>query len=272
MTENASRNIVYRSDEIARFYGANRDAWEGFYPSERWVFEQVAARRADGLGDGLSGGLGGVLDVGCAAGGLGHALAQRRLLTNYTGIDINPQAIEAAGRKGVPMGVTHAFIAGDLLEARDLDGRAFDTVFSLSCVDWNVELERMIDRCWELVAPGGTFILSVRLTDGPGVTDMTRSYQYVAFGDDMPEDAEKAPYAVLNVSDMIGLLSARDPMPSHILGYGYWGPPSRMARTPFQSVVFAVFALTRPRGQDDQPADQPVLELRLPWSVWRRQT
>ena len=260
MTVAASRNIVYRSEEIARFYGANRDTWDAFYRSERWVFQRVATGRTSGLGS--------VLDVGCAAGGLGRALAERELLTNYTGIDINPQAIEAANRVGGPESTPHTFIAGDLLEAREFDGRVFDSVISLSCVDWNVELDRMIDRCWELVAPGGTFILSMRLTDGPGIADIAESYQYVAFGDEVPENAETAPYVVLNVSDTIALLSGREPAPSHILGYGYWGPPSRMARTPFQSVVFAVFAVTRPGGQDDDLSDQPLLDLRLPWSVW----
>src|SRR5438132_1104500 len=83
-----SENINYRTSNIARFYAEHRRRWDEFYPSERWIFERVASDHGQ---------IGRVLDVGCAAGGLGDALAERfDSLQSYTGIDINVTAVESA--------------------------------------------------------------------------------------------------------------------------------------------------------------------------------
>lgn len=101
-----------------------------------------------------------MLDVGCAAGGLGAALSERQALASYTGVDISDQAI-AAARVRVPLSVPARFIAGDILDLSDLGRTAFDTVVSLSCADWNVETGRILERCWSLVAPRGRFVPSL---------------------------------------------------------------------------------------------------------------
>lgn len=237
-------NISYRSTGLAKYFSGYRDKWTDFYPSERWIIERVAAE---------SKGLGRVLDVGCASGGLGRALAGRKLLRSYAGVDINPQVIEAAaGAKAAPRGAR--FVCGDIVAAGTFRGEAFDTVFNLSCADWNVETSRIIGASWRKVAPGGTFVISLRLTGGKGVNDARRSYQIAA--------GERANYAVFNAGEAIGLLAGL-PGAGRVLGYGYWGKPSKTATTPFKKLVFAVFAVTK--GKENLAA--PSMELRLPLSL-----
>lgn len=235
-------NVPYKSAGLAKYFSGYRDKWADFYPSERWVIERVAAE---------SKGLGRVLDVGCASGGLGRALAGRGLLRSYAGVDINPQVIEAAAKAKAPRA---RFVCGDILAARTFRGEAFDTVFNLSCADWNVETARIIGASWRKVAPGGTFVISLRLTGGKGVNDARRSYQVAA--------GERANYAVFNAAEAIGLLAGL-PGAGRVLGYGYWGKPSRTAVTPFTKLVFAVFAVRK--GKEDRAV--PSMELRLPLSL-----
>ena len=60
----ANKNIAYRTNQISEYFSANRWKWDEFYPSEKWIFGQVAgSKRA----------MDRVLDVGCAAGGLASA-------------------------------------------------------------------------------------------------------------------------------------------------------------------------------------------------------
>ena len=70
----------------------------------------------------------------CACGGLGLALKEKFNVTNYTGIEINPQAIEIAKK----LNNEAKYINVDILETRqdDIRPNSYDYVFSLSCVDW----------------------------------------------------------------------------------------------------------------------------------------
>ena len=221
-------NIVYTSKQIADFYGNNRRKWDDFYPSERWVFERIAGEK-EGLGD--------VLDVGCACGGLGLALQDRVPLRSYSGIDINADAIAEARNKSKLL-VPSLFIAGDILQA-DIQGE-YDTVVSLSCADWNIETAAIIKACWDRVKTGGYFVISLRLTTGQGVNDIQRSYQQINFSgkDQTPEIAN---YVVFNFKEALGIMHALTPAPALIGAYGYLGSPSSTAVTPFDAIVFAVF-------------------------------
>jgi SAM-dependent methyltransferase len=252
-----SKNIAYQSDRIAAYYAANRRLWTDFYPSERLVFERVATER---------GALGRLLDVGCAAGGLGEALATRfTSVVAYTGIDINHQAINAAhvgtGRLAVPS----EFIVGDICDCSDLAGRTFDLVTALSVADWNVDAQGILAACWDHVAPGGHLVVSLRLTTAAGVRDMRRSFQYIWFEPTpVPADAERAPYNVFNVAEATAWLSGQTPKPDKILIHGYWGKPSQTARTPYERLIFSVVALRKPR---EQAAGEAAIEIDLPHDV-----
>ncbi len=242
----SSGNIEYTSPNIEAFYRSHRIRWDQFYQSERVVFEQI------GLGAGSA-----VLDIGCGCGGLGLALREKFGVTNYTGVEINKQAADTA-RSVYPLG---RFIAADILAPPSglLGEGSFDMVASLGCIDWNLEFESMLRAAWRYVKPGGYVLSSYRLTTGPGINDMTRSFQHINF--DGKKEGETAPYVVLNAGELVAMLKALDP--SLLRGFGYAGPPSASAVTPFEEVVFCVIAAQKRAGETAPTA----LALDLPASV-----
>jgi len=241
-------NIRYNTVCIADYYASNRNRWSDFYESERWIFEKIAGPERN---------MGRILDVGCAVGGLGCALRERFSVTEYTGVDINRQAIEIAnsGKSSHPMD-NACFIYGDILEMKTLPAEGFDNVFSLSCADWNIRTRDIVNECWRYVAKGGHFILTLRLTAEASVSDLSKSYQYICFGDETEgcmEEYEKAPYVILNIHEAITMLSQLDPKPSGIIAYGYYGKPSPSARTVYDRLCFTALAVTKMDGGDQYP-------------------
>ena len=139
-------------------------------------------------------------------------------------------------------------------------------VTNLSCSDWNIETNAITRACWKHVAPGGSLVISLRLTDGPSLNDFSRSYQYIQYDGEALGTEEKANYVVFNVHDALSMLGSMSPQVSHVLGYGYWGAPSKVAVTPYARLVFAVFAVTKARVP--VAATGPTSELHLPLSLW----
>ena len=80
-----NRNITYRTKEIAEYFSTNRIKWDQFYDSERNILEQIGISSSHRI-----------LDIGCGCGGLGLVLKEKFGTTNYTGIEINPSAVESA--------------------------------------------------------------------------------------------------------------------------------------------------------------------------------
>lgn len=224
-------NIHYKTEAIGQFYKTHRTSWDQFYKSEKIIFSRLS------LGASTR-----VLDIGCGCGGLGLALREQYGLTDYTGVDINRQAIHAA----VEMNPSARFLATDILDAppHELHEESFDLVVSLSCIDWNIEFDQMLKKAYQYVKPGGYFLASFRLTDREGVNDFSRSYQFINF--DGKREGEKAPYVVINGHDLLMRLMALQP--SEILGYGYWGQHSATAVTPFERICFAVVAVRKGAG------------------------
>jgi SAM-dependent methyltransferase len=244
-----NRNIVFKSSEIQAYYSCNRSSWEEIYPSEKWVFTKLAGEQKF-LGD--------VLDVGCACGGLGVALSEQFHLRSYTGVDIHQEAIAWAKRERT-LPVPTTFMAGDILEL-NLE-RTFDLVTSLGCADWNVESSKIIEACWQRVNVAGHLVVSLRLTSGPGVNDINRSYQAINFSG-RETDPELAIYVVFNFSEILRLMQSLKPKPALIGAYGYWGKPSPMAVTPFERLIFAVFYLKKGAGEAE-PHTQAEFNLPL---------
>ncbi len=239
-------NIAYQTDSLRDYYSNNRNTWDQFYPSERWVFERVLGSANAGQH---------VLDIGCATGGLAHALSERYPIKKYTGVDINPGVIEFAKHDESHQGKGRSFFCGDVcdpqissfLREENLEAGAYSDVISLGCADFNIEPMKIISSCWEQVRPGGNFILSLRMTSGAGVNSIEQSYQYISFSSDgANEDEEKANYAVFNFQEAMSIFTSLSPTPSALLGYGYWGAPSIAARTPYEQILFSVFSLRKP--------------------------
>lgn len=239
------RNIKYLSPEIANFYKSHRCSWNEFYLSERTIFEAVAKRQNMNFGT--------VLDVGCAAGGLAYALSERFHMVSYLGIDINEQAINVAKERPSNKMNNFAFKCGDIVELYQ-NMKPFDTVFALSCADWNINTRGIINSCWKLVKPQGHLIISLRLTPHETINDFTRSYQFVRFDghSQIAEQEEKANYVVFNILDALSMFKNLDEPPGHVLGYGYWGRPSKSAVTPYKELVFGVFALKKSENESSE--------------------
>jgi SAM-dependent methyltransferase len=250
-----SKNIAYRTDKIARFYGEHRRRWQELYPSERWMFERVVKD---------NGRLGAVLDVGCAAGGLGEAFAERfDTLQSYTGVEINEQAVEVARASARRMRVPTEFSAADICNWQPKSGQRFDLVTALSVVDWNVEADDILAACWDHVAPSGHLVVSLRLTPKAGTCDIERSFQYIWFDPPpIPEDAERAAYHVFNTHEALLWLAGQNPKPERVFVYGYWGMVSPSARTPYDRLVFSVVALRKARA--GHRIVEPCIETHLP--------
>ena len=245
-------NIHYQSDNIQKFYSAHRTKWADFYASEQFVFERVFSKEKP---------IQTVLDVGCASGGLGTALAERFGVDQYFGVDINPQAISAATAKERSGPQRSRFICGDIAQPlAELENRKYDLVCCLGCADWNLEPLKIISRCWDFVGDDGEMIISLRLTKNATLNDICKSYQFIHFDASPPTGGEeRANYVVFNIGDAFGLINNLAPRPSHTLVYGYWGKPSRTAVTRYSDIVFSVFAL---RKKANGPS--PTVEVRLP--------
>ncbi|MBM3851874.1 MAG: class I SAM-dependent methyltransferase, partial [Verrucomicrobia bacterium] len=178
-----------------------------------------------------------VLDIGCGCGGLGLALREKFGVTHYTGIEINETA-SATARKLNPEAkiLTGDFLA---LDPSTLTNGGYDVVISLSCIDWNIGFTVMLPKAYALVKPGGRFVLSLRLTDGPTIDDPARSYQYINYAGE--KEGEKANYVVLNAQELFARLHGLGV--ESISGFGFWGTPSVTAVTTVSRICFAVLML-----------------------------
>ena len=119
------KNIKYKSENIAYYFSQNRIKWDDFYLSEREIITSIKPNENDK-----------VLDVGCGCGGLGLALNERYNIINYTGIEINSQAVSLAKNKFPQLNIIEGDIS--IIEKKRTLKDEFDIVFSLSCVDWNL--------------------------------------------------------------------------------------------------------------------------------------
>ncbi|MBU2578362.1 class I SAM-dependent methyltransferase [Patescibacteria group bacterium] len=240
LENNRSENIEYKTPQLAQYYQVNRRRWNEFYPSEQYIFGKVAGEEKQ---------LGRVLDVGCAAGGLMEALNEKFTVDHYTGVDINRQCIDIAKQYQCINDAFHnsTFIHGDILNRDMIRDNYFDNVISLSCADWNIRVNEVINRCWMHVRPRGHFILTLRLTDKESILDFKKSYQYINFKNNPPEEAthETAPYIVLNIIDALSICKHLNPKPRRITAYGYWGNPSPTAVTPYNRLVFTAISIEK---------------------------
>jgi SAM-dependent methyltransferase len=224
------KSLKYSGPDIEEYFSTHRTTWEGFYPSERSLIESVWPTEPPHI-----------LDIGSACGGLGLALQERfGRPSSYTGIEFNTQAVLTAQI----LNPSAHFIEGDFLQVKDSELRegGYDLVFSLSCVDWQINTVELLKRAWETVSLGGLLILSLRLTLDGSCTDFSKSFQFINYHG--LQQGEKAPYVVLNVGEVRTLIRDLGAL-GGVRGLGYWGAPSSTAVTPFPSVCFAVLALAK---------------------------
>ena len=228
-----SKNIPYQTDKIADYFSQNRIKWSQFYESEKKIIKGLKLRPDDQ-----------VLDIGCGCGGLGLALKEQFSIHNYTGVEINKLAAVSA-RQLNPMAI---ILHGDILSPKINESlrKSYDFVFSLSCIDWNIEFAKMLSVIWDRVKPGGQMVATFRLSTEEGCNDMTKSYQFINYEGLM--EGEKAPYVVLNINSLLRQLMKFEP--AEIKAFGYWGIPSSTAVTPYERLCFAAISIQkRMQGQ-----------------------
>ena len=175
--------------------------------------------------------------------------------TLYTGVEINDQASE----KARSMNQNARILSGDILEVSkyELKLQDFDIVFSLGCVDWNVQFMKSLTAAWKHVKPGGSLVATFRCTDLVGINDIKESYQYINYEGVL--EGELASYVVININVLLNTL--REFNPSQINAYGYWGKPSDTAITPFSNICFSAFSI---RKQMEGNNEKTVYNLTLP--------
>lgn len=232
-------NIVYKAEELSAFYSRHRIGWEKLYPSEKCVFDKMGLDSSDR-----------VLDLGCACGGLGVALAERFGIRDYVGVDINKQCIEHAP-KVCPWGT---FINDDFLNVFDNFPHSFDLGLSLSAADWNIQTEAMLSALFSRIRVGGRLVLSCRLASERIVGECLEVEQYVCFEESLVESAtETAPYKVYSLPKILRILRAIGNV-AEIAGYGYWGkvPPS-VRGLPVDRVFYLVATVSKAESRVAAP-------------------
>lgn len=238
------KNIKYRSESLKTYFSNNRIRWNQFYESERRVIEKIWAGANPAI-----------LDIGCGCGGLGLALQERFGASSYAGVEIN----DSAAKNAASLNPNAKIYSNDFLaiDESELPPGRFDLVFSLSCIDWQLNFEVMLKKAWSMVKPGGYFVASFRLTQEPGINDVKQSYQFINFEGKM--EGEIAPYVVFNAKELMGIIRRLGTL--HIYAYGYYGVPSATAVTPFKELCFGVFAIQKPINDDGSDSLRAELEL-----------
>ena len=220
--------VEYKSSEIEKYFKSNRIKWEQFYPSERHIIETLNLSSSSK-----------VLDLGCGCAGLGCALKEKFGVTDYTGIDINKQAVETAKVLLPDANLHHCDFLN--IDVEDIKFNGFDHVFSLSCIDWNDGFHKTFPRAFSYVNEGGWLILSLRLTMEKSIFDSKSSFQYINYEGKC--EGETATYVVLNANEIFTYFKKMNL--SEIKGFGYWGKVGNHTITPYSQICFCVFAVKK---------------------------
>ena len=241
------KNNVFKSNNLEEYFSKNRINWKDFYPSERKIISFVKPNK-----------LNNVLDIGCGCGGLGLALREKFGIVNYTGVEINYKSFLTAKK----MNKNGIFLLKDLLNInnKELKRNNFDFVFSLSCLDWNNNYLKMLNKSWDYVTDGGFLIVTLRLTDQKSINNFSKSYQYINYQG--LKKGEKARYVILNVNEI--LKNLKNFNPSKIIAHGYWGKPSTSAVTKYSKLCFTAIAIQKRKKIN---LDKLIYKLNLPKDI-----
>ena len=185
-----------------QIYSTWRTKWEEFFPSERYYFQ------GEGAVPGVS--AMSILDVGCAAGGLGTALLDSVSSgINYTGIDPDEEAI-ILGRQADPR---LGLVSGHFPEDYKSD-RKFEMVTSFSLLpqvpDWKSFLLSLKSVSTKYI----NLSIGVRL-DGPTVVDIDVSYLYYF------DSGERVHQVIHNIYELLNFCSITEMEASELRFFGY---------------------------------------------------
>lgn len=231
-----------QAHQVERLFKSRRVRWEQLYDSERTVLSLLEIDPSTS-----------VLDLGSDPGGMGLVMQERFGVARFTANVANEG--EAVTIRSVNPAAN--ICVGDPLKLLEGASEKYDLITALGTDDKVTCFPEICRKAFEALAPGGTLVFSLRLTEGATVVDGDRSYQWVSTG---TGGREKELYVLRNVDEVLRVLKCLKPR--RIFAYGYSGRPSSAAVTPFKTVCFCVFAITR--EADGVERTNPDIELRLP--------
>jgi precorrin-6B methylase 2 len=228
-----------QAHEVDKLFKVQRIKWAQFYDSERTVLSALQLNPQSR-----------VLDIGADPGGLGIALRERFGVRSYTAL-----VSDESQKNEVKAIYPEAVVMQDA--SQTLGQEAFDLVTALGIEDTPEFFGEIVPSAFQRLRAGGSMVFSLRLTELATVQDKAISYQNVFVGRGANEQRA---YVVRNTNEVVAAL--RRLGAARIYAYGYSGTPSSTAKTPFKSVCFSVFAVTR--GDSNQSSHEPQVDLHLP--------
>lgn len=179
---------------------AQKGTWEKRFTSEKYFFEKVGF-------SGMS-----VLDIGCASGGLYHALLERFGTVDYTGIDVSEPLLQ----RGKELSPDGTFLLGDCVRDPDLvTPHSFDIVVATGVFQHEPAYKTLFHRMFTYVADGGHVLFDLKLFH----THHTICDINVAYGD---HGDHRDYFIVLNKNDLYSLYTDELTAGSSIEIYGYY--------------------------------------------------
>ena len=216
----------YKSKDAAEYFSSNITSLEDFYESEKYILKEFINNVKNANKKQF------LLDIGCAAGGLGKSLKdslQDKL--DYTGIDINPESIKLGKKLFKELNL----LQGDFSEnIENLSSKEIDTVISFSCIDWNENFEQSMRTILNLCKKKKSdFIFTFRAAN-KGCNNIKKSYQFVNYNN--LKKGEIANYVVISYFDIQKIIKNFNPY--EVVLYAYRGKPSSVAETPYRELIF----------------------------------
>jgi 2-polyprenyl-3-methyl-5-hydroxy-6-metoxy-1,4-benzoquinol methylase len=122
------------------------DWYFDFYP---YLFEHIQFAELKGLD---------VLEVGLGYGTVSQKLAESG--ANYCGLDIAEGPVQMVNYRLKQANLTGQAIQGSILEPQ-FEPASFDVIVAIGCLHHTGNLELALQRCWDLLRPGGRLIFMV---------------------------------------------------------------------------------------------------------------
>lgn len=138
-----------------------QDFTAGYSPVESFLFDRFCRRATASLHDFAQERIGAlvspgmrILDVGCGGGRFAIRLAERFPEVTVTGLDLSPEQIARAKRRGRALGDRLSFVQGTAVEL-PFEVGAFDLVYSLGSLKHWPDPSRGLRECARVLRPEG---------------------------------------------------------------------------------------------------------------------
>jgi SAM-dependent methyltransferase len=138
------------------------DPTAGYSPLESFLFDRLFdkataplhAYAVAGIAPAIAGLNVRLLDVGCGGGRFAIRLAERFPDIRVVGLDLSPEQIARAKRRGAPLGERVSFVEGSAIDMPFDDGE-FDVVYSLGSLKHWTDPAQGLRECVRVLRPGG---------------------------------------------------------------------------------------------------------------------